>query len=67
MSVPDLYYCCCFHYYYYHHYSRFDFLNFSYLLLTVHIYFWLRILYTTIHIINGLVMCIVVHETRRQK
>ena len=67
MFVPDLYYCYCFHHYHFHHYSRFNFLNLCYLLLTIHIYFWLRVSYTAIHIINWLIMYIVVHETRRQK
>ena len=66
-SVQDLHYCYCCRHYYYHYYSCFGFLNVYYLLVTIHISFWLRVSYTTIHIINGLIMCIVVHETHRLK
>ena len=67
MSVPDLYYCYCCRHYYCHYYSSFDFLNVYYLLLTIYISFWLRVSYTTIHIISGLIIFIVAHETRRLK
>ena len=67
MSVPDLYYCYCCRHYYFHYYSCLHFLNAYYLLLTIHISFWLRVSYTTIHIINGLIIFIVVHETCRLK
>ena len=66
MSEPDLYYCYCCRHYYYHYYSCLDFLNIYYLLLTMHISFWLRVSHITIHI-NGLIMCIAVHETYRLK
>ena len=37
------------------------------LLSAIHIYFRRRVLCTTMHIINPLIMCIVVYETRIQK
>ena len=36
-------------------------------LSAIHMYFRQRVLRTTIHIINPLIMCIVVYETRSQK
>ena len=36
-------------------------------LSAIHIYFRQRVLYTTIEIVNPLIMCVVVYETHGQK